>query len=646
MSKELNKAPIFHTRAAVDSTTYNDSDNSVEVTFATDARVWMGGFYETLSFKPEHVRMERLNSRANVLDNHRRGEKLREGSVLGVVEWAKLENNKGRALIRFSKRAELENFRNDVKDGILPNISAGYRVYEYQQTGGGGDGMPPEYLAIDWEPMEISFTDVPGDFNSQVRSAGENADITNIKINQLITTTNKRSAQMEIETPEVVVVVPTTPPVAPAPVVDANRAAVVAADVQTAVVAERQRSTDIYEAVRLAGLTTEYATSLVSAGTPIDAARKAIISKFAEGDVQTRGAAVVVVKGEDEADKTRSAMEGALMHRAAPSAFKLEGGATEFRGATLIDAARKSLVAAGVSVGGLTANEIATRSLSTSDFPALLANIANKFLMKAYAQAEQTWRPLATQMSAVDFKTVTGIQFGGSTQLEEVKEGGEYKNAVMKDSAESFSLKTYGKVLSINRQAIINDDLNGFARAANLFGASAANLESDLMWAKISGNPKMGDGKSVFHVDHKNLIGGPLNQDGLSAARVKLMRQTGLSSEVLNLTSKFLVVPPELLTTAEQLITHIQAVVTGAVNVFAQKFTIICDQRLSNAQEWYVTCDPAQIDMLVYAYLNGQSGLHTDSQVDFASDALKIKARLDFGSGVFDYRGMLKSSGV
>lgn len=440
----------------------------------------------------------------------------------------------------------------------------------------------------------------------------------------------------------------TTEPGTPAPV-EAQRAAAPAtgspADAtRTAMLGERQRVTDITDAVRSAGLPAEFGDKLVSDGTPIDAARALVIAEFAKKGVQTRGSAPAVSVGVDEADKKRSAIEGAMLHRAAPADNKIDSG-NEYRGSSLVDLARTALGMSGEKVSGLTNIEIATRSLSSSDFPVLLSNVANKILRKSYTEAPQTWKPLATQMTATDFKAVTAVQFGGSTNLEEVKEGGEYKTATMKESGESFSLKTYGKIIAINRQAIINDDLNGFSRAANLFGAAAANLESDQMWGKFLNNPKMGDGKNIFHTDHKNLITGALTKDGLSAARVKLMRQTGLSSEKLNLTPRFLVVPPELLTTAQELLTAVQSTKTDDVNVFAGSLQIICDQRIEDPNEWYVTTSPSQIDMLVYAYLNGQSGLHTESQVNFRSEALEIKARLDFGSGIFDYRGLLKSSG-
>lgn len=648
MSKEKEQtAPLFRTRAAVDSATYNETEHTVEVTFATDSRVWMGGYYETLSCAPDHVRLARLNSGANVLDNHNRHASIKDGGVLGVVENARIENGKGYAKLRFSTRSDLEGFRHDVKTGIIGNVSAGYRVYKYQQLNSPGDG-PDEMLAVDWEPMEISFVPVPGDYNAKVRSANDELPQIEIINNPNLNLNLTRSL---METPEVVVT-PTAP--APAPVAEQSRAAVIdAAAIATnaanaAIVAERKRSNDIYDAVRAAGLTDEFGRELVANGTPLDAARAAIIAEFAKGDIRTR-ASHVAVTGTDVIDKERAAIEGAILHRAAPSDFKLEGQATDFRGFSLVDAARHAVESKGESVRGLTSMEIATRALSTSDFPALLANVTNKFLRKSYSEAEQTWRPLANQMSATDFKAITGVQFGGSIKLEEVGENGEFKAAKLKESAESFSLKTYGKIISITRQAIINDDLNGFTRASKLFGQAAANLESDLMWGKIIGNAKMSDGKGIFHADHKNLLtgaGSALNEAGLSAARVKLMRQTGLDSEVLNLTPRYLIVAPELLTTAQKLMSSIVANATSDVNVFAGSLQIVCDQRLTNPTEWYVACSPSQIDGLVYAYLNGNAGVYTETQTGFDVDAVKIKARLDFGSGVFDYRGFLKNTGV
>jgi hypothetical protein len=62
------------------------------------------------------VRLDRLNSGANVLDNHNRYGSVTD-SVLGVVKKAWVDNGKLRATIQLSKRPELASFIQDVKDG-------------------------------------------------------------------------------------------------------------------------------------------------------------------------------------------------------------------------------------------------------------------------------------------------------------------------------------------------------------------------------------------------------------------------------------------------------------------------------------------------------------------------------------------------
>ena len=369
-----------------------------------------------------------------------------------------------------------------------------------------------------------------------------------------------------------------------------------------------------------------------------------------QAPVETRGTHTsgVGISGEDETVKTRNAMEEALAHRADPSNFKLETDkAKEYRGHSLTDFCRSVLDAQGVRTTGMTKDELASRALSTSDFPALMANVVNKFLRRAYSAAPQTWKRLANQMSASDFKQITGVQFGGSLKLEKVNEHGEFKYGKLSDSKENFKLETYGKIISITRQAIINDDLNGFTRLSQLFGAAAANLESDIMWGLILSNPKMGDGKTLFHNDHKNLAaaGGAISETTLSAARIAMMRQKGLEDEALNIFAKYFIVPIELLTDAQKIMSAITANKTGDVNVFNGAYEIITEARITDPKGWYLAADPAQVDMLSYAYLNGQ-GLYTETRNGWEVDGVEVKARLDFGGVCWDHRGFYKNPGA
>jgi hypothetical protein len=55
----------------------------------------------------------------------------------------------------------------------------------------------------------------------------------------------------------------------------------------------------------------------------------------------------------------------------------------------------------------------------------------------------------------------------------------------------------------------------------------------------------MNDGKRLFHVDHGNKAasGGAIADDTLSAARLAMRSQTGLSGQRISATPKFLLVP-------------------------------------------------------------------------------------------------------
>jgi phage head maturation protease len=171
----------LYTRAYFDPATINKEKRTVEVVFATDKPIRMQRWYiensfdEILSMDAGNVRLERMNSGAPLLDNHDKYSSVIK-SQFGVVEKAWTSNGEARAVVRYSKRADVEPVWQDVQDGILKGISCGYRVYEYLITE--KDGEVDQYRAIDWEPFEISHTQVPADFTSGIRSDGDRIVIT------------------------------------------------------------------------------------------------------------------------------------------------------------------------------------------------------------------------------------------------------------------------------------------------------------------------------------------------------------------------------------------------------------------------------------------------------------------------------------
>ena len=83
-------------------------------------------------------------------------------------------------------------------------------------------------------------------------------------------------------------------------------------------------------------------------------------------------------------------------------------------------------------------------------------------------------------------------------------------------------------------------------------------------------------------------------------------------------------------------------------NPFKGSLELLVDPRLDAASEtaWYLVADPAMIDTIEYAYLEGQSGVYTESRVGFDVDGVELKVRDDFAAAAIDWRGMFKNAGA
>ena len=355
------RIPMQSTRAAVQPQTFNEEARTVELVWTTGAQVrrydWLDGPYmEELSLEPNSVRMDRLNTGAPLLANHRSGSLE---NVIGVVEKAWLDGNQGKATVRFSDREDVQPIINDVRAGILRNISVGYQVHEYEVDKPTERGGMPTYRAIDWEPMEISIVTIPADSSAQIRSSDELHPVS---------ITYRSPAMADPNENEIPV---TEEPVSETPA--APNADEIRAQVRSQ---EINRISAIREATRKAKLNDDFADKLIDAGKSIDEARSAIIDAWAtKADASATSSRIEM--GETSGEKALRGAEEALLARAGLVKHEDIKG-NEFRGMRLSDFARLSLENDGVNTRGMSYDAIAQMVLrsgggqSTSDFPVLL----------------------------------------------------------------------------------------------------------------------------------------------------------------------------------------------------------------------------------------------------------------------------------
>ena len=239
---------------------------------------------------------------------------------------------------------------------------------------------------------------------------------------------------------------------------------------------ERARVTGIYDAARKLNVDQALADDLVKRGVVIGEARAALIDAAASRDAAIETRPHIRMGGQDEVETRCAAVETALLHRFEPGRFKLTDAARDWRGLSLIEMARSFLEAEGVRVKGLGRDEIATRALhSTSDFPQILAGVTNRTLRDAYEAAPRTYQAIARRATVADFKAVQRLQLGEAPQLEKVNESGEFKRGTIGEAKETYRVETYGKVVGITRQVLINDDLDAFTRVPSLFGTAGGH---------------------------------------------------------------------------------------------------------------------------------------------------------------------------
>ena len=288
----------------------------------------------------------------------------------------------------------------------------------------------------------------------------------------------------------------------------------------------------------------------------------------------------------------------------------------------------------------------------TDDFQHALGIASNRLMLDAYDASLSAIKMASRQVSAGDFRPINTIRVTTGMELGKVAENGEFTHGTIADAGEAFAVETYGKVFALTRQAMVNDDLGVFGSTSRIMGTGVALTEARLFAGLLQKNngagPVMADQKTLFHAGHGNVapVGAALNVTSLTAARIAMRRQLGLSGEAIQVQPHFLIVPPELETVAEQLVASITAATVGEVNPFTDKLTVLVDANLISAKRWYIAARPGAPDGLLHAYLDGNVGPQIFTREGFDVDATEFKVRLDFGCGFVDHRSWFMNPGA
>lgn len=398
----------------------------------------------------------------------------------------------------------------------------------------------------------------------------------------------------------------------------------------------------------------ELSAGLVKDGLSVDKARKAVMDHLAEdsGTEGGTGHRAPVDVGKDEREKFRAAATGAVMLKAGLEADKPADGADELAGRSLVELGRMSLVRAGQSDNGHPLQMIG-RALTTSDFPLILAAAANKSLDQGFEQADETWKIWCGTGSVNDFKTHSAVRASEGVDLDEVPEGTEYKYGSRSEQQEQYSVVTYGKLLAITRQAIINDDLGALSDIPAMHGETVARKIGDVGYAVLTANSAMGDNKALFIAAHNNLMTAAALGVTSLAAGIKAMgtQKDILGKRRLNIKPVFFLAPKALEGSSEVFFLSNNFEDTAKdstrVNPYSGKyFQRVYEGRLDDdsATAWYLA---AAINKTVRLFfLHGQQKPYMEARQGWSVDGVEYKVRLDVGAKAMDWRGLQKNAGA
>lgn len=606
-----------------------DTDSrTVELSFSSETPYgrWFGD--EILCHDEECINLERFsNGLGTVLFNHDRD------AVVGHIEKVWLEDNRGKALVRFDTDEQSETIFQKVQSGTLQGVSVGYAIYRYEvlededtkSTNGRFNG--PAYVVTDWEPLEISIVSVPADPTVGV---GRSAEEIHTSID-----TQEDNTRMDQEKTLEVQEVKSTP----------VETGLTQADLQKAMEQERKRTSEITALFR--DFDVEGADEAIVMGVSVDEARAMVMDQL-----RARNKGVSVTMGEAESDKFRAAAQDAVLMAAGIPVADAAPGAQELRGHSMVELAREALQREGLKANFGDNMELARQAInSTSTFPAIMANLANKSVMVGFNEAETTYQIWAGKGSNRDFKEAARVALSEAGNLELVPEGGQFQQDFLGEASARTKVATYGKLFSLTRQAIINDDLGLFSKIATKYGSAAKRLVNKMVYAQLTGNVKMQDNIALFDTKHGNVAGTgeALSVKAIAKAITAMRRQKGITGDAtLNITPKYLVVPPELEMTAYQIVNStaaVDGVNSGVVNPYKGRFVVVADAELTDPDAWYLVADASQHDTIEVTYLNGVETPRLETRQGFDVDGIEYKVAFDCGVSALDFRGVFKNAG-
>ena len=377
---------------------------------------------------------------------------------------------------------------------------------------------------------------------------------------------------------------------------------------------------------------------------------------------------IIVHSGHDVSEKT---LEAALSLSAGISAEtiakdcgakELEFAEKNLRGFGIRDLFMKCAEKNASYIPGSFSNETIRAGYSNAQITGILSNVANKRALQAFNMQESIAEKVCSAGDLNDFKVSERYRLNEVGDLDVVPDGGEIKSGVLTEDRATNQLRTYGKLFTLTRQMIYNDDLGEFLKIPVAMGMKAKKKIDQVFFTRLLENPAQGDTENLFSTAHKNYMNGAdsaLSVESLEKLIGMFMDQTDSAGDPIDVSPKYLIVPTALYALAQRLTMSQYLIGTTtkavpALNVLANyNIQVIASPYLSNtkytnasAKGFYLFADPAQVDTFEIGYFRGnRTPIVEQGETDFNTLGTAFRVYFDFGIREQDFRGMAFSKG-
>jgi len=301
----------------------------------------------------------------------------------------------------------------------------------------------------------------------------------------------------------------------------------------------------------------------------------------------------------------------------------------------------------------------ASSGFSTISLSGILSNVANKAMLAAYTAVNAVATQICATTDANDFKQFTRYRMTATGMFQKVGPDGEIKHTTLDEESYSNQVETYGRMIALTRQMMINDDLGAFLQIPRAIGRMSALALEEAVFVLLLSNPN-----NFFDAGNNNYFEGAtsaLDIDSLTTAEQMFLDRVDKNGKPILILPAMLLVPTSLKVTAEQLFNQTEInqqpannKAKPAGNPHAKKFRPVVSPYLGlsslagNSQTaWYLLAAPSDVAAMEIAYLRGRRTPTIESgETDFNTLGMQWRGYFDFGVAMQDHRAAVKSKGA